>query len=587
MEGAPPLAGASSVAPYARIDRLLPALALGAAVAVALLKLPCGVFWPDEGFYLASGHRLLLGDRPFADEVSYATSWFFVVLTPILSVLPQGGTLVQVRLVGFAVRLVCAAALFLTFRRGLTWAQTAAGLGVSILAGYPGLLVPNYNSLPFDLGFVSLAFWCQGLRDGARRAAGWGALGGLALGASILCYLPRLALLAVPAAVLLWAWRTRARSLTWATVSLLASAVAVLAASTWWLVAQDLREALAAAIWFQAASPALSTAPLARLLGLLRTEAARALPSALVHLLFVAAALGASSSRRAPRAAAALVAVAYGALLLGLYASRGDLSVPVYALVYTGLCWLPLLVYPALRRRLRETRPELAVPALLLFLLGGAQQAIVAVTSTQAAAAGIPGLAPSLLLLLLLWNALPPAPAARPAADVALYGFCACLGLTAAGFHFYPEQNPLRTATLVFESGRLRGIRSGERFVRGWTAIADGLGPRVRRGELLLAYENIPMLYYLTDTRPALGATYVSSFVYEPRQQQALLDTMIRRGRIPRYAVRLMEGTPDEYTSPSYSRRPEVDPINAYVLEHYALEVLYPPFEVFRHRATP
>ena len=45
-----------------------------------------------------------------------------------------------------------------------------------------------------------------------------------------------------------------------------------------------------------------------------------------------------------------------------------------------------------------------------------------------------------------------------------------------------------------------------------------------------------------------------------------------------------MEGEPDEYVSPAYSSRPETDPINAFVLEHYRLEAVVPPFEVFRHR---
>jgi hypothetical protein len=453
-----------------------------------------------------------------------------------------------------------------------------------LLASYPGLLVPNYNSLPFDFGFLSLACWCRASRPGARRAIGWGLAAGVLLAASIASYLPRVALLSVPAVVMIWALRARDRAVAGSSGALLAAALVALGGSVAWLYTAGLLAPLVDAIRFQAGSPALSAPLVPRLLDLLRTESARAFPSALVHFAFLGAALAASRSPRAPRALTTLVALAYAGLLSAVYARQGDTTVPAYALVYTGLCVLPLLAYPALRARVRATHPELAVPAGLLVLFAGAQQAIVSVTSTQRAAAGIPGLCASLVLLFLLWNALPARADVRRSADRAVLAFCAALAVTGAAYHFYSEQNPLRSATRTFVSGRLRGIRTGERFVQGWSALADGLGPRLQRGEMLLAYEDIPLVYYVTGTRPALAATYVSRFVYAPHQQQALLDGMTRQGRIPRYAVRLMPGQADEYVSPSYSSRPEEDPINAFVLEHYTLEARYPPFEVYRHR---
>jgi hypothetical protein len=443
-------------------------------------------------------------------------------------------------------------------------------------------MVPSYNSLPFDLGFLSLACWTLGLRARATvRAAAWGALGGVLFAGSCLCYLPRFALVVIPVGVLAWARGRRDSSAAASTAALLGAMVLVAVASCGWLAARGLVGELLEAIRFQAQSPALAPPPGQRLLGLLQTERARALPSTATHLLFAAAALVAAT-RSSARAWVGLLAVAYAVVVTGVYVRHGDKSVPAYALVYTGLCWLPLVVYPFLRRRLGALHPDVAGAAAVLFLMGAGQQAVAALTSTQAAAAGIPGLAASLLLLLLLGEAAAPEP--RRLARLAVAAFCLCLAANGAAFHFYAEQNPLRVATSAFASGRLRGIRSSERFVTGWSRIDEGLRPRLRRGEFLLAYENIPLLYYLTDTRPALRATYVSSFVYAPPQQQELLDEMVRKGRIPRYAVRLMEGRADEYVSPSYSPRPQEDPINAFVLEHYRLEVLLPPFEVFRHR---
>jgi hypothetical protein len=578
--------------------RLIPVVVVSSAVIIGLLKLPYGMFWPDEGFYLSSCHRLLLGDLPFRDELSYASSWFFLVLTPILSLLPDGGTVLQVRGIGFAIRLISAALLFFSFRKSLPPSMGASGLAVTLLANYSSLMVPNYNSLPFDLGFLSLACWMAGLRSPtAKRALAWGGAGGILFAISCLCYFPRLPLLLIPIVVLGWAVRRDHRSLASSTAALIAAALLTFAMAAAWLIATGLFAALLEGIRFQAHSPLFASSPLARLSRVIRTELARAVPSAAVHLAFWSAALAAASGGRFGRGSArawgglVLLVGSYGAALTSVYRYYGDRSVPAYALVYSGLCWLPLLVYPVFRRRLSQHRPDLTIDAGLLFMIGAGQQAVAALTSTQAAAAGIPGLAASLLLLLLLWQG-PPADdggrgQARGPMRLALYGFCACLSVNSALFHFYPGQSPLRVVTLPFEKGHLEGLQSSRRFVRGWSGIVEYLKPRLQRGELLLAYENIPLLYYLTDTRPALRASYVAGFMYSTDQQRTLLDTMIREGRVPRYAVRLMAGGDDEYVRPSYSTRPEVDPLNAFVLDHYALEASVPPFEVFRHRSVP
>jgi hypothetical protein len=63
---------------------------------------------------------------------------------------------------------------------------------VAALANLPALMIPNYNSLPFDLGFVGLSCWIAGARSGTPSGPlVWGTLGGGFLGLSCLCYLPR------------------------------------------------------------------------------------------------------------------------------------------------------------------------------------------------------------------------------------------------------------------------------------------------------------------------------------------------------------------------------------------------------------
>jgi hypothetical protein len=427
-----------------------------------------------------------------------------------------------------------------------------------------------------------------------ERARAWGAAAGVLFGLSCLCYLPRVPVLAVPLGAIVWARRRRYAALLASSTALFAGALLVWAGALAWLLGAGLAPDVLDGIRFQAESPLFTPDPMRRLGHAARVEIGRAVPAAALHLLFGAAAVGLArvTSRRGARAqwaAVALLVAAYAATVTSVYVRHGQRSVPAYAFLYAGLCWVPLALYPWLRRRLAADRPDLTVEAGLLFWMGAAQQAVATLTSTQVAAAGIPGLAASMLLLLLLCDLPDPAlgshPPVKPARAPVL-GFCAALALTAALFHFYPGQSPFFVRTVAFESGRLEGLRTSRRFLRAWTGIAGYLGPRVQRGEFLLAYGNIPLLHYLTDTRPALRASYVAGFQYGAAQQGRLLETMIRRNRVPRYAVRLIPAPADEYVSPSYSTRPEVDPVNAWVLENYELEARVPPFEVFRLRAA-
>lgn len=546
--------------------RLIAASLLLAAIVVGLSKLPYGMFWPDEGFYLSSSYRLLLGDRPFRDELSYSSSWFFLVLTPILSLLPDGGTVLQVRFAGFIIRAGAAAVLFLTFHRWLPGSLVVSGLAVSVLANYPSLMVPNYNSLPFDLGFVSLACWLAGVRSTSPNAVAWGSAAGVLFALSCLCYLPRLPLLLVPMVIAGLAVRARHHTLARSSVALVGFALLVYALAATWLFAAGLWTDLRQGVLFQAQSPLFKPSIAGRLSTVMYAELKRAVPSVSMHLAFWAAAL-VIARRGAGREASArdwiglaLLVAAYGGVLAGIYLSHGDRSVPAYGFVYSGLCWLPLLSYPVLRRLVSAHGPSCALAAGIVFSIGLGQPAVAAFTSTQVAVAGIPGVAASLLLLLLSCDS--PSSAATGGTNLRLMrfaacGFCLCLAVTAALFHFYAEQNPLRVSTVAFEKGRMQGVRSSRRFVDGWSRIVDYLRPRLHRAEFLLAYENVPLLYYLTDTRPALRASYVTGFMYGPRQQQTLVDAMVMRGRVPRYAVRLMAGRADEYVEPAYSRVPE------------------------------
>jgi hypothetical protein len=358
---------------------------------------------------------------------------------------------------------------------------------------------------------------------------------------------------------------------------------------------------------FLAGSRAFGVAPATRLELFFGRSLPAVLATAAAHgafwggALFLGAQAAPARARRRQAFVAALGALiaTYAALIAYLYLTS-ERWFSAYYLLYPGLCWLPLCAYPLLRGSLRALGPAASWGAGLVVLTALPQQVVVTLTSTQAAAAGGGGVGASLLLLALSSVAVaarlggetppsaPPAPASTPGgrwgAGISA-ALCLVLAAGAARFHFLPEHDPLVSELATFRGGRLAGLRTAPQLVTGWTELVAYLGPRVARGERLLAYTNAPLVYYATDTRPALGASVVSSLLCSPAQQAALLERMVDRGHVPRYAVRLREGTLDEAVG--YSRDPRVDPLHAFVRRHYRREARLVLFDVYRLRITP
>jgi len=93
-------------------------------------------------------------------------------------------------------------------------------------------------------------------------------------------------------------------------------------------------------------------------------------------------------------------------------------------------------------------------------------------------------------------------------------------------------------------------------------------------GDRILAYENLPMLYYLTDRLPSTTATWLTESL--PKSlRESILEDMINRDRLPQLVIRATYTTrhPNWPTTqhPLYwkENQQETDPIDKYVREHY------------------
>ncbi|MEE9609349.1 MAG: hypothetical protein V3U03_16535, partial [Myxococcota bacterium] len=134
--------------------------------------------------------------------------------------------------------------------------------------------------------------------------------------------------------------------------------------------------------------------------------------------------------------------------------------------------------------------------------------------------------------------------------------------------------SPIDRLTAEFSHPRFAGIRSTPARVAVLEGIASYLSERVEEGDFLLAYDDVPLLYYLTGTRPAIDHSWSTRRILRVMRERSL-RRMIAARRIPRYAVQNLE------------RSTARNPIHAFVSERYTREIRFGRFQVWKLRDEP
>jgi hypothetical protein len=156
--------------------------------------------------------------------------------------------------------------------------------------------------------------------------------------------------------------------------------------------------------------------------------------------------------------------------------------------------------------------------------------------------------------------------------------------------HYYKyiyNEPEIERLTARFNNPRLAGIYSTPEKVRVLEELISYLNGKIKPKDYFLAYNYIPMLYFLTHTRPAYGAVWARNDCPISIRER-LLRKMIENNRIPEYCVRMLAfpgrswRRPDRRTS--YT---EDDPLNAFVMSNYYFEKIIYPFEIWHHGPGP
>lgn len=158
------------------------------------------------------------------------------------------------------------------------------------------------------------------------------------------------------------------------------------------------------------------------------------------------------------------------------------------------------------------------------------------------------------------------------AAFIALLLLCTCQGILPNRSPY--RERPINELVTMPHTAKLHGILTTSARAHVVDQLVDAVELNSEAGGRVLAYENLPMLYYLTDRLPATNATWLTESFPRPLRE-LLLEDMINRGRLPQLVIRATYTT----RNPSWpiKQRPlyweeneqETDPIDKYIRERY------------------
>jgi hypothetical protein len=163
--------------------------------------------------------------------------------------------------------------------------------------------------------------------------------------------------------------------------------------------------------------------------------------------------------------------------------------------------------------------------------------------------------------------------ARRPLAVVAVVAVCVAIAAVAIDTHH--TRRPAGEL-VAFTHPRLAGIHAPRYEVESIEALLEQLAGRVHAGDFLLAYDNLPLIYYLTSTRPAIDHAWTLRQIPNTLRERSL-HRMVAAGRLPRIAVRSLHPL-----SLGYSNA-----IHRFVERHYERERAMRGYEIWVLRDAP
>jgi hypothetical protein len=551
-----------------------------------------GIDLTDEGFYLSTSMRYSLGDVPFRDEPQSTGHPFDLLVSLVFLVFPDI-SLLQIRTLGLAFDIASVFILFLFFSRYAPPLIVALTCSAAFLINC-GILSPSYNLLSRGFSILALtSYLFAWVSERKRHRILCSALGGGFLGLSVLSYPSQILLIAIPVALIIFCLSSATHrhafcgpSL-WFVGSFVSSLVVALILIVSFGLLPDFIEGLSL---MQDITPFGTFGPWVKLHILLQ-ELSRILPYGLgIMGVYLLAFLITFTKRQRFSLVFVVVAIVAIFSILLIPSPPANLTMLSFSLTLT-------LVSLFLAHKVdRESSPTITWDMIRNYTIvwGFLLVLIYGVTSGNSVLQCRNGIAPLLVAGVVTSYRFGGHYTARGGSASMKAGkwpafVCIALvpfilsGLKYSHHNIYRDLD-IDKLTSRFTHPRLKGIYSTPEKVGVLEDLLDYLDQRVKPKDYFLAYNYIPMLYFLTHTRPAYGAAWARND-WPLSFRERLLSKMIESNRIPEYCVRMLTWPMDNWKRiMSYDER---SPLDSFVHSNYYLEHIIYPFEIWHRGKGP
>ena len=546
-----------------------------------------GVDLTDEGMYISSPFRYSLGDIPFQDDVMNLARPFDILIMPIYKLFPNI-SLLDIRLLGLFLHIISLTILFLFFSRFSSPIVVSLCCIAMFLWSDPyNIISPSYNSISRDLSILSFTMWLFSMiLTNKYYAAIFSIFGGIFLGLTSLSYLSQVALIVVPILFVIYYLYFLSPKIYWPCIRL--SCIFILAFALT-LTAGILMAAQSGFLngyfsWFQEITNTNDIkilGPLAKL-GIIFDEFMNILPRAIL-----------------------LIAIGVIIPLFIVFKRKRVNSFITFSyILFVLVTFLFILLKSSLIILLGFTIPTAAILICLpilepkigkwpfvrnISIIWGCLSVIIFSASSGAGLKnGLFGSTIIFLVTIISYFRIVFFKACYTNSQrlfkCAIYGLIVVIlsaftidGLNHLYGYRYRESGIIQLKAR-FHHPKLNGIYSTERKVKILENLLRYLEKRIGPKEYLLAYNSIPLLYYLTNTRPALAVTWARDD-WPLSTRKRLLSRMLQKQRFPEYCVRML-ALPEnnwEKAMPYDSQ----SPWDNYVQNNYYLEKIIYPFEIW------
>ncbi len=561
-----------------------------------------GIDFSDEGAYVSMPMRYTMGDIPFRDEIVGTPRPAHLLVTYLFKMIPDI-SLRQIRLCGVLIAAIGFSIFFLFISRYI-YPFLAAILCIImfLINNYYGLLSPSYNLLSNNFLSISLALWIFSLGTASRlKMLSLAVSGGLFLGLAVTCYPTVIFITSVPLLFILFILikLKEYKSFIFPTAIFLLSFFIILGIAFFCLVHYNLlADFIEVNRDLLVVSTIYSKGPIAKLFdSMLSAWHYRAGPL-IAGLLFLTFFFFVTMRKKTPKIIfPVLVILAFTTVLVSLYLSvHSDMNAVRLELIYfMTLLTLIILFITSLAKKKCDPRsagkPSWAIVKNILVCWGIVLSLIYAVSSTSASNC-IMGVMPLFLVGMFslyrmanedIRDAFSNSPI-RNIGPVLFYLIVTALTYAAFMYnirYIFNNAANFRELNYPFRHPKLAGIYSTKEKVKAIEALLDYLDKRVKPNDYFLAYNQIPLLYYLTHTRPAYSTVWIVDTLPLALRKK-LLVKMVKENRIPGYCVRILtESQGDWKVEVKYD---EDSPLDSYVKSHYYLEKTIYPFEIWHQK---